>query len=164
MENVEDLIASCKASAVQGMEYFLRNFSFVPDDKLMWTPTPTSKSALQIAAHTAVCTGNFARMMTDRKLPTGDEIPTFVAQMQTAEVTITSRAEMERIFRQNTEAVLAALDTLTPEAIETPLENGNGGTMSMTALMNLSGWHATLHAGQIDYLQTCWGDQEIYVG
>ena len=35
--------------------------------------------------------------------------------------------------------------------------------MPMTFLMNLPGWHATLNTGQIDFLQTCWGDLEVYV-
>jgi len=34
----------------------------------------------------------------------------------------------------------------------------------MNRWLGLPGWHATLHLGQIDYLQTCWDDQKIYVG
>ena len=36
--------------------------------------------------------------------------------------------------------------------------------MPMTFLMNLPGIHANAHAAQIDYLQTCWGDQEVHFG
>jgi hypothetical protein len=50
---MESLIASCKESAVWGMNVFLTTFSFVPDDKLNWTPAPTAKGAMRIAAHTA---------------------------------------------------------------------------------------------------------------
>ena len=71
---------------------------------------------------------------------------------------------MERVFRENTQKVLDALDTLAPEDIELVLDSGQGWTMSMRYLMRLAGWHATLHTGQIDFLQTCWDDQEIYVG
>jgi hypothetical protein len=160
---VENLVASCKESAVRGMEYFLRNFSFVPDDKLTWTPTPTAKSAIRIAAHTALYAGRFARMIQDRKLPGSDSISEWIAQRDAEEAAITSRAEIERIFRKGTDEVIAALDALTPEATDATLESGFGWSMPMTFLMNLPGWHATLHAGQIDYLQTCWGDQEVYV-
>lgn len=160
---MDSLVAACKKSAVQGMEYFLRNFSFVPDDKLTWTPTPTAKSAIRIAAHTALYAGRFARMIQDRKLPSGDNLTEWLAQRDAEESAITSRAEMERIFRKGTEEVIAALDSLTPEMIGTTLDSGQGWSMPMTFLMNLPGFHATLHAGQIDYLQTCWGDQEVYV-
>src|SRR5437763_10080811 len=159
---MESLVASCKESAVQGMEHFLKVFSFVPDDKLTWTPTPTAKSAIRIAAHTALYAGIFARMITDRKLPGSDTLPEWLAQRNAAEAAITSRTEMESIFRKGTAEVIAALDSLTPEAIGTSLESGLGWSMPMTFLMNLPGMHTTLHTGQIDYLQTCWDDQEVH--
>ena len=143
---------------------FLRNFSHVPDDKLTWSPTPTSKSALRIAAHTAVANANFAQMIRNRQLPTGDEVPDFMARTSAAELAITNKEDMERLFRENTQKVLDALDTLTDEDIETELDSGQGWTLSMGFLMRLAGWHATLHLGQIDFLQTCWDDQQIYVG
>ncbi len=99
---MESLVASCKESAVEGMEYFLRNFSFVPDDKLTWTPTPTAKSAIRIAAHTALYAGRFARMIDGRMLPAVDNLVEWLAERNAEEVAITSRTEMERIFREGT--------------------------------------------------------------
>ena len=159
---MENLVASCKEMAVRGMEVFLKTFSFVPDDKLNWTPSPTAKSAMQIAAHTSIYAGNFAKMIRDRKLPFGDEIPEFVARMNAAEEALTSRTEMERVFRKNTDEVIAALDTLTPEVMGATLDTSLGWSVPMTFLMNLPGMHALSHAAQIDYLQTCWGDQEVH--
>ena len=157
------VIELSKLTAVQGMDMFLRNFSHVPDDKLNWSPTPTSKSALRIAVHTAVTNANFARMIRNRALPAKEEVPEFVAKTKAAELAITSREEMERVFRQNTQEVLDALDTLTSDDLDLVLDSGQGWTMSMRYLMRQAGWHATLHTGQIDFLQTCWNDQEIYV-
>lgn len=160
---MDGLVALCKDNAVEGMEYFLRNFSFVPDDKLTWTATPTAKSAIRIAAHTALHAERFARMIRDRQLPRVDNLDEWLAQNNADEAALTSRTEMERVFRKGNDEVLAALDTLTPEAIGMSLDSGMGWSMPMTFLMKLPGWHATLHAGQIDFLQTCWGDQQIYV-
>jgi hypothetical protein len=159
-----DLIESYKQRAVSGMEMFLRNFSHVPDDKLEWTPTPTSKSALRVAAHTALYAGRFASMIRDRGLPNPTNLTEWVAQRDAEERAITSREEMEKVFREGTAEVLAALDGLTPEEVESTLDSGQGWSMPMTQLIALPGWHATLHLGQIDYLQTCWDDQQIYVG
>ena len=53
---------------------------------------------------------------------------------------------------------------LPPELIGTTLDSGLGFSMPMTDLMKLPGWHATLHAGQIDFLQTCWDDQKVHLG
>lgn len=153
-------IELAKKSAVDGMEMFLRNFGQVPDDKLTWTPAPSAKSALRIAAHTSLFAGRFAEMIAHRAVPNEAD----VARWEAEELAVLSRAEAEQIFRDGTEKVLAALDSLTAEDIEKSLDSGQGWSMSMTFVMGLPGFHATLHMGQIDYLQTCWGDQQIYVG
>ncbi|MEX2243821.1 MAG: DinB family protein [Fimbriimonadaceae bacterium] len=158
---MESIVALCKENAVRGMEIFLKTFSHVPDDRLNWAPSPTAKSAIRIAAHTAVYAGHFAKMIRDRRLPSGDEIPEFVARIEAAERALTTRTEIESLFRKNTDEVLAALDSLTPEAIGTPLDSSLW-FVSMTFLMNLPGTHALSHAAQIDYLQTCWGDQKVH--
>lgn len=159
-----DLIETAKQRAVSSMDFFLRNFAYVPDDKLNWTPVPTAKSALRVAAHTALYAGRFAKMIRDRQLPTPENITEWIAERDAEEIAIASREEMEKAFRQGTEEVLAALDSLTPEEVEMTLVTVQGWSMPMKQLMGMPGWHATLHAGQIDYLQTCWDDQQVYVG
>ena len=160
---MEDVVKSSKESAVNGMEMFLRNFSHIPDDRLNWTPVPTAKSAIRIAAHTALHMGRFATMMNDRKLPGMDILPEWLAKGKAEEEALTSRVEMEQVFRAGTAEVLAALDNLSPEDVAMVLDSGQGWSMPMTRLMALPGWHTTLHLGQIDFLQTCWDDQQIYV-
>src|SRR6185312_10847779 len=115
---MESTVAFYKELAVGGMEEFLNVFSFVPDDKLEWTATPTAKSAIRIAAHTALYAGRFAGMIRDRRLPAPDNLTEWLAERDAEEIAITSRGEMERIFREGTAEVLAALDTLSPDEIE----------------------------------------------
>jgi len=162
MAELENIIEPYKQGAVRGMDMFLKAFRHVPDDKLDWTPAPTAKSAIRIAAHTALHNGFFAKLIRDRKLPVGDDIPIHVARMVAAEKALTDRAEAEAVLRKGTDEVLAALDTLDPEAIAIELDSSLGWTMPMTFLMRLPEIHAITHAGQIDFLQTCWDDQEIY--
>jgi hypothetical protein len=159
-----DLIESSKDRAVSCMEIFLRNFSHVPNDKLDWKPVPTAKSAMRVAAHTALYAGRFARMIRDRQLPVPENLSAWLAERDAEEVSIASREEVEKVFRAGTAEVLEALDTLKPEEVEMSLDSGQGWSMPMTFLMGLPAWHATLHTGQIDYLQTCWDDQQVYVG
>lgn len=161
---MESIVEIYKKSAVDEMEMFLRNFSHVPDDRLNWMPTPTAKSAIRIAAHAALYAGRFARMIEARKLPQVENLEAWLAERTAEENALTCRGEMERVFRQGTGEVLAALDSLTPEEIGQTLDSGQGWSFPMTRLMALPGWHATLHTGQVDFLQTCWDDQEIYVG
>ena len=159
MSKVIDL---AKSGAVNSMEHFLTVLSFVPKDRLDWTPFPSAKSSMQIAAHTAVTAGNFAQMIRDRRLPQGDEITEFVAQTQERERALRDLPEMEALFRSNTQDILAAMDTLSPEELDITLDSGVGWSMPMTHLLNLPNLHAFAHTAQIDYLQTCWDDQEIH--
>lgn len=160
---MQSIVETSKNSAIQGMEMFLRNFSHVPEDKLTWTVTPTAKSPIRIAAHTALYAGRFAKMIREQKLPAPENLDEWLAERNAEEIALTSRTEMENIFKNGTDEVLAALDALSSEDIAKTLDSRQGWTISMTFLMSLPGWHATLHTGQIDFLQTCWDDQKIYV-
>ncbi|MBS1705989.1 MAG: DinB family protein [Armatimonadetes bacterium] len=153
-----------KQRATTSMEMFLRNFSHVPDDKLNWTASPTSKSALRIAAHTALYSARFAAMIRHRSLPVYDSLEEWLNQRDQEELAITQREDIDRIFREGTAEVLAAIDTLTEADLEGSLDSGQGWSMSMKDVINLPGFHAVLHTGQIDFLQTCWDDQQVYVG
>lgn len=156
---MEDMITSCKQSAVRGMERFLKTLSFVPDDKLTWSPSPTAKTPLRIAAHTALMAGNFAQLIRHGKFPAMDMAQLFAA-LNAAEEAITTREAVIELFQKNTEDVLAALDAATPEQIASTVETPFGFSASMAMFMSAPGIHAQTHAAQIDYLQTCWGDQD----
>jgi hypothetical protein len=159
---MQDLVAAYKESAIKGMEEFLKDLSFVPDDKLTWTLTPTAKSALRIAAHTALYAGRFARMINARRLPGSENIAERRALQNAEEAALTSRAEVEAIFRRGTDEVIAALDSLTAEEVGATLDSGFGWSIPMTRLLEMPGLHAWGHGAQLDYLQTCWDDQEVH--
>ena len=159
-----DAVDSAKQSAVSGMEMFLRNFSHIPDEKLDWTPAPTAKSAIRIAAHTALYAGRFAHMIRDRRLPVPENLEAWLEGRNAEEAAITTRDQVEVTFRKGTAELLAALDALTPEDLDLSLDSGQGWSILMRQFIGIPGMHANLHTGQIDYLQTCWDDQQVYVG
>lgn len=157
-------IKSAQNRAVSAMEMFLRNFSKVPDERLHWQAAPGAKTPLRIAAHTALYAARFAAMMETRTLPQPDNLDEWMAQREQEERAVTSRGEVEAAFRAGTERVLAAMDALKSEDLDAMLDSGQGWQMPMRFLVDLPSIHANLHCGQIDFLQTCWGDQEVYVG
>lgn len=102
-------------------------------------------------------------MIRNRKLFMPEDLNAWLAEREAEEIAIKTREEVERAFREGTAELLEALDSLTPEETEMTLDSGQGWSFPMTQLMGLPGFHNTLHAGQIDYLQTCWDDQHVYV-
>lgn len=158
---MDSQVASAKESTVNAMEWFLKVLSFVPDDELNWTPSPTAKSSLQIASHVAICAATFAQVLRTGQLIGGD-VNELLATRQAAEQAVTTREQAIELFKTNTDGVLAALDALTPERIG-GMVTTPGLSTPMTFFMNLPSMHAVAHASQIDYLQTCWDDQEVHV-
>lgn len=154
---------AAKESARRGMELFLRNFAHVPDDKLHYRAAPTAKTPLRIAAHTALYYSRFANMIRERRLPAAEDTDAWVARCEAEEEAVTDRHEMEQAFRAGLDEVISAIDGLSEQDIAGTLESGQGWSMSMRFLIGLPGWHATLHLGQIDFLQTCWGDLHVYL-
>src|SRR3954467_1411366 len=138
---MDNVVATCKQSAVRGMERFLKTLSFVPDDKLTWSPAPTAKHALRIAAHTANTAGFFAQLFRDGNFPPVDMAQMFAA-MASAEEAITTREAAIELLRKNTDAIVAALDAATPELIASTLETPFGFTAPMAFFMTIPGVHA----------------------
>lgn len=156
---MDDLIAQCKARATLAMDMFLRNLSHVPEDKLTWSPCPTAKSALQIAAHVAGYSGGFASIIRAGRFPASTE--EFLGPIQAVVDGIETVQQAEAVLRKGIADMLAALDTVQADQIGRSLETPIG-TTPFLFFMTIPSTHLTLHTGQIDYLQTCWGDQEVY--
>ncbi|MBS1724725.1 MAG: DinB family protein [Armatimonadetes bacterium] len=154
-----DRITWCKDRATFAMEMFLRNLSHVPADKVTWSPTPTAKNALQIAAHCAGYSGGFAGILRDGKFP--NTVEEFLGPIQAAIDSVTNIGEAEAMLREGIADTLAALDTVRPEQISMTIDTPIGPTPFLF-FMIIPANHLILHTGQVDYLQTCWGDQEVY--
>src|SRR5512143_1044912 len=112
---MEGMISTCKEQATMALDWFLRSLSHVPADKVTWSPTPTAKSALQIAAHCAGFSGGFASVIRDRSFP-----PTVEAYLRPIESTIESIAtvdQAETVLQKGIADTLAALDTVDSDQI-----------------------------------------------
>src|SRR5579863_7965532 len=112
---MEDFIAICKDRTTEAMDRFLHDLSFVPADKLNWSPTPTAKSALQIAAHCAGYSGGFASIIRAGKFPSSVE--EFRGPIQSAIQSITTLEQAETMLRKGIADTVAALDIIKPEQI-----------------------------------------------
>jgi hypothetical protein len=155
-----DVISLCKERAAEAMEHFLRVLSFVPADKLTWNPTPTARNALQIAAHCAGYSGAFADVIRAGTFPSSVE--EFLGPIESTIKGIATRDQAEAVLRKGIADTMAALDALKPEQIDTTVVTPIG-RQPFIFFMDIPARHLFNHAAQIDYLQTCWGDQEVHL-
>jgi hypothetical protein len=153
---MEDLISTAKTSLVKSKDRLIKTLSFVPDEKLTWSPSPSSRSALQVAAHVAIATSGIAGALSGGEMPKVSK-EEFFGMMKQMEADISTRDLAIAKLEESVGFALATLDKLTPEQLsgiaETPF-----GPMPVSLLASILGPHAEGHASQIDYIQTIWGD------
>jgi len=154
-----DVITMCKKQTADSLSYFLHAINCVPAVKLTWSPSPTAKNTLQIAAHCAGYSGAFADIIATGKFPHIDE---FRGRVQSTIASISTIEQAEAILRKGIADSIAALDTVEPEQMDSTIETPQGQT-PFTFFLTLPAHHLDGHASQIDYLQTCWDDQEVHL-
>ncbi len=139
---------------------FETTFGFIPDDKLDYAPSPTTKTPLQIAAHTAMSNFVFASII--RREPPTKPFAEIQAEMAQKEAALTTRAQVLETLARSVQAVNDALDAITDETVgidvPTPVF-----TAPMSFWMDLPSRHMDNHAAQIDYIQTVWGDMDWHM-
>ena len=158
---MSDAVGQAKQYTTTTRDRLLKTLSFVPDEKLNWSPSPSAKTLLQIAAHAGVSNHGLAAIV--RGDPLGASSPQEMeAKQAKVEAAITTRARAIEVLNESTNAVLSALDGLTADRIASEVKTPFF-TAPMAFWMNLPGRHMDNHAAQIDYLQTCWNDQDWHM-
>ena len=151
-----------KAQLERQSARLLHLFSFVPDDKLNWRPAPTAKPAIQIVAHCAIVSDLFAQAITGN-LP--DPMPSpaeFFASVTSMEETPTSRDEVVALMEKNTALLANAIDSVPDDALGSS-PHSPFGPLPMPFWLEMAGAHIAGHAGQLEYLQTIWGDLDNHM-
>lgn len=156
-ELIESSAAKTAASAAR-LKHLL---SFVPDDKLAWSPSSTSRSALGLAAHCGLTSRSFVDLMLGRMPDPMPSLEVFFKELIAAEKTIDSREAANALIDDSTQELIAGIRNLTDEQIasspETPF-----GPVPMTRLLELFSLHIDGHIAQLEYLQTTWGDLDLH--
>ncbi|MFN8138895.1 MAG: DinB family protein [Fimbriimonadales bacterium] len=160
MSITETIISEAKAHTERNCAQFLHTFSFVPDDKLSWSPSATSKSALQIAAHLAV--SNFGISSVIRGEGSGDmPMEELMKHMAEQEAALTTREAVIAAINESTKVVIASLDSINDSNIDAMLASPFG-EFPAKFWMFLPGNHMMGHAYQVDYIQTIYGDVDFH--
>src|SRR5262245_25475869 len=107
--SMDDVISMCKDQATQAMHWFVRSLSHVPAEKLTWSPTPTARSALQIAAHCAGYSGGFASIISAGRFPSSVE--EFLGPIEATLTCITTVGQAETVLRSANTETCAHLDS-----------------------------------------------------
>lgn len=145
-------------AALRAMHYrlsgrFLGTFTAVPEDKLDWRAAPTAKSALEIGAHVAGAHRYFLAALSGESVP--HDFPGAMAWINEKASGYATREDIVKCLESSREAV----DEVYENKVNPRLFSSSD---DYQFAVRLPAFHTETHAGQIDYLQTCWGDQEMH--
>lgn len=160
--DVHPVTAGALGAVEMGKTFLLNTFKYVPDEKLNWAPAPTSRSPLRIVAHCAVSNYGLAGVLRGEEI-TASNFKELEALMSPEEEKITTREQAVQAIEDSANVAKQAIAAVDPSTFETMIGKGDltGPTLFF---MNLIGMHMQMHAAQVDYLETCWGDRESHFG
>jgi uncharacterized damage-inducible protein DinB len=157
---MSELVDTASSATIAAKYWLLNTLAHVPDDKLEWTPSPTSKSALRIAAHVGVSNMGIISLLRGEKSKI-ESVQDYLAVAEAKEKEIKTREQAAKLIEWSTNFLVTKFDSMDEEAlagrIASPL-----GEMPAAEFLFFPSRHMCAHASQIDYLQTIWGDGENY--
>ncbi|BDI30098.1 hypothetical protein CCAX7_21490 [Capsulimonas corticalis] len=153
----QELIDRAKQNVAAARDQLLTTFSFVPDDKLNWSPSPSARTPLQIAAHCGSATATFAGLLRGEPWPLAPTAAEAAAQIRERDAKGCTREEAIQSIDASSKSLLAALEQATPEILGSTIWTAFG-EFPYAFAVTFPAEHISGHARQIDYLQTIWGD------
>jgi hypothetical protein len=128
-----------------------------PEDRINWSPAPTARTPIEVVAHVATVISTFHQVMMGAPFP-DIKMDNFDAILRRQEAPYKTRESVVSLFEKNREAYAEWLGQLAPESLATEVEFPFG-KVPMTAAMDMLNDHIVNHIGQLDYIQTIYGDR-----
>ena len=157
MAELKRTIAESKRAVEATRDNLLKTFTFVPDEKLEWSPSASARSPLWIVAHCGATNHAFATFLRGETMPFPEDPAELTMAIRNGGKDVRTREEAVRSIERSTDEVLAALDTVTEERMgstsQTPF-----GPLPFTIWIQAATTHMNDHARQLDYIETIWGD------
>ncbi len=135
-----------------------------PDDRLHWKPSPTSRSIVEIVAHSANALDNICSQMsgTTFDIPTSFEANKVFLDHDSQ---FESRVQVRDYLDEKCNKYVSSLDLLRPEDLDRmvtlPFKLGQA---PLGFFMTMGSLHTLGHIAQIEYIQTIYGDQSWHTG
>jgi len=129
----------------------------VPGEKGEWQPEGgKGRSAKEILEHLAAGNFGFAKLVKNEPLPTRVDRTT----RKDVALSTGSYSEALQQFVASGQALSQAMDAVSDNQLGEPRTLPWGDPSTLGFAMAVPAYHVNYHLGQLNYLQTLWGDQE----
>ncbi|NLI00558.1 MAG: DinB family protein [Chthonomonadales bacterium] len=135
------------------------NLEAMPADKQVWRPLDKGRSALEQVQECAVINGFFASILRDQAVPEmqWDAYKAACAALDTAE-------KAAEALSASAKQLVADIEAFPEDRLDATvtLPFHEGMVMTFAQIMFAAYWNMTYHTGQIAYIQTLYGDNEMH--
>ena len=149
--------SNLKENFQQRASRLAKGLATTPDDRINWSPAATARTPVEIVAHVASVISTFHEVMMGAPFP-DIQMDSFDAILRQSEAQFKTRESAASLLEKNSEAYAQWLEQLSPEALETEVQFPFG-KFPLPAAMEMLNDHIVNHCGQLDYIQTIYGDR-----
>jgi hypothetical protein len=160
----EGTIESTKGNFLHAKASLIKALETTPDDRLNWSPSPTARTPIEIAAHAAGGVKDIFETLDGRTFAVGtpEEAELLFREWEAG---FKSREQVVELLEKNADEFVRWLDELTPERLETMVTMPFGmGQVPLGLAITFITMHTRYHIAQIDYVQTIYGDRDWHMG
>jgi hypothetical protein len=160
---MDDIVSSTKSDFIRAKEQLARALATTPDDRINWSPSPTSRTPVQIVAHAAEALNNINGFVNGRPFEVENSAEADKI-FREHELGFHTREQALELLEQNSAGFLATLDALTPERLSAMVELPFGlGSAPVAVAITFAAAHTRSHIPQIEYIQTIYGDRDWHM-
>lgn len=156
MRYQDQLIVDTKAA----IDSLFKAARAMPADKLTWKVNETGRTALNLCAECAQMIPMTTEMLKTKSMPPMDESAMEQMSAQSAGWTLD---DCERICREQSESLCGVIRGYSDDDLALPIALPFGDRdWRMSDVASYPLWNMTYHLGQISFIQTLYGDNEMY--
>jgi len=154
-------VEAAKAEFTRAKDRLAKAYASTPDDKINWSPTPTSRTPTEVAAHGAMSISGMQGWLAGQPFPF-ESMAALDEFCRKEEKNFTKREAVIGLLDEKSNKFLTFLDSLSQEKLNSMFET-QMGTFPMMSAITFPADHIRGHAAQIDYIQTIYGDREMHM-
>lgn len=136
-----------------GLPMLTKAVEAVPEDKLDWKPAEGSRTIRQLFTEIVMMTGYVAQALDERGVPPYEEMADEYAKKSIPQLT----TQLDKNAKHYYEAIKNFPEAEYGKTLEAPW-----GVWTYFQTMSYPYWNLMWHTGQINYIQTMYGDQNFY--
>ena len=157
----EQVISEAKGEFNRAKDRLLKDLATTPDDKLNWSPSPSSRTPIQQIAHSAMAISGMMGMFEGEPIPF-ENIAEADAGWRKAEKEFKTREEVTSLLNKNCDEYCSWLDSLPASKLNSTLKVPFG-EFPMASIITWPADHLRNHAAQMEYMQTIYGDMDWHM-